>query len=57
MCDKKKKTDELRHGEDFDIAELNSIRRANFSVESNSGDPVDIAYMTGKNNTNDKKDE
>lgn len=54
MTQNKNDSKVIKHG--VDISEINSIgKRVNFSVESNSREQVNIAYMTGKNN-GDKKE-
>lgn len=35
-----------------DTAELNSIKKVNFTLESGTTKPTDVSYMTGKQSNN-----
>lgn len=35
-----------------DSAELNSVKRANFTLETGTTKPTDVSYMTGKQSNN-----
>ena len=39
----------------IDIAELNSLKKARFSIESNNTKPYDIIKMTGKPSNQEKE--
>lgn len=58
MSNEKKNSNELKHGERIDIAEINSNRkRVDFTLEASNTKPFDITLMTGTNSNNNEGSE